>query len=81
MCLGIPMKVLEIDEDQMGTVEMGGVRRGVGLHLVEDAQIGEHVIAHAGFAISKLDEKAAQETLALLPEMAVAQAVTDEAHR
>lgn len=75
MCLGIPMKVLEIDEDQMGTVEMGGVRRGVGLHLVEDVQIGEYVIVHAGFAISKLDEKEAQETLALLREMAEAGSV------
>ena len=72
MCLGIPMKVVDIGEDRMGTVEMAGVRREVGLHLVDDAEIGEYVIVHAGFAISKLDEKEAQETLALLREMAEA---------
>lgn len=72
MCLGIPMEVVDIGEDRMGIVEMAGVRREVGLHLVDDVEIGEYVIVHAGFAISKLDEKEAQETLALLREMAEA---------
>ena len=69
MCLGIPMKVVDIDEDRMGTVEMGGVRREVGLHLVDEVEIGEYVIVHAGFAIGRLDEKEAQETLALLRDL------------
>ncbi len=69
MCLAIPMKVIEISEDRMGTVEVGGVRRDAGLHLLEDVQIGEYVIVHAGFAISKMDEREAQETLSLLRDI------------
>jgi len=72
MCLGIPMKIVHIGEDRMGTVEMAGLRREVGFHLVEDVEVGEYVIVHAGFAISTLDEKEAQETLALLREVAKA---------
>jgi hydrogenase expression/formation protein HypC len=47
-----------------------GVRREASLLLVEDAQVGDYVIVHAGFAISKIDEQAALETLALLKEAA-----------
>ena len=67
MCLAVPMKVIEIRDD-MGDVEVGGVRREVGLMLLEDVRVGDWVIIHAGFAISKLDENQAEETLALLKE-------------
>ena len=49
---------------------MGGVQYQTNLSLVEDAQVGDYVIVHAGFAIQKLDEQEAQETLALFREMA-----------
>jgi len=68
MCLGIPMRIVEKEGDQ-GIAEAGGVKREVSLHLVEGVEIGDYVIVHAGFAIQKLDEKEAEETLNLLREM------------
>ena len=67
MCLAIPAKIVNI-EDNMGTVDMAGIQKKVSLILLEDAQVGDYVIVHAGFAIQKLDEAAARETLDLLRE-------------
>ena len=67
MCLAIPMKVVEI-EGNKGTVEYTGIKREVGLDLLEDVKIDDWVIIHTGFAISKLNEEEAQETLSLLKE-------------
>ena len=69
MCLAIPSKITEI-ENNMAVIDVDGVRRECSLLLVEDAQVGEYVIVHAGFAISKIDEAGALETLALLKEAA-----------
>jgi len=69
MCLAIPSKITKI-EDNMADIDVDGVRRQASLLLVEDAQVGDYVIVHAGFAISKIDEQAALETLALLKEAA-----------
>ncbi|MBN1756091.1 HypC/HybG/HupF family hydrogenase formation chaperone [bacterium] len=65
MCLGIPVKIIS-REDKEGIAEIGGVERKVDLRLLEGVEIGDYVIMHAGFAIQKLDEKEAQETLHLL---------------
>ncbi len=70
MCLAVPMKVKEIKED-MGEVEVGGVTREVGLMLLDDVEVGDWVIIHAGIAISKLDEKQAEETLKLFKEVGI----------
>lgn len=67
MCLGIPMKIIEKTENT-GIVEQDGVKREVGLMLIENAKIGDWVIIHAGFAISRLNEQEAAETLELLRE-------------
>jgi hydrogenase expression/formation protein HypC len=67
MCLAIPMKVVEI-EGNRGIVEYTGIKREVGLDLLEDVKIDDWVIIHTGFAISKLNEEEAQETLSLLKE-------------
>ena len=67
MCLAIPSKITKI-EDNMATIDVDGVRREASLLLLEDARVGDYVIVHAGFAIQKLDESAAQETLDLLRE-------------
>jgi len=69
MCLAIPTLIKSID-GQMAEVEIGGVRRQISLALTPEAQIGDYVIVHTGFAISVLDEQEAQETLALFAEMA-----------
>jgi hydrogenase expression/formation protein HypC len=65
MCLAIPAKVVE-KTNGTGIAEIGGVKREVDLRLVEDAQVGDYVILHAGFAIQKLNEEEAKETLELL---------------
>ncbi|OYD14906.1 hypothetical protein CH333_06935 [candidate division WOR-3 bacterium JGI_Cruoil_03_44_89] len=67
MCLAIPAKVIEKKGTQ-GVAEIGGVRREVDLQLLEDVEIGDYVILHAGFGIQKLDTKEAEETLDLLRE-------------
>ena len=67
MCLGIPMQVVEIDGD-IGYVESGGVKRRVGLMLLEDVKVGDWVIVHAGFAIEKIDPDEAMDTLELIRE-------------
>jgi len=69
MCLAIPSKVVSIAEN-MATIDVDGVRRSVSLLLLEDVQIGDYVIVHAGFAINTIDEAAALETLQLLREAA-----------
>ena len=62
MCLAIPAKVLEVNGN-IAKVDFGqGVAREVNVMLV-DAQVGEYVLVHAGYAIEKLDQKAAQESL------------------
>lgn len=68
MCIAIPMQLIE-KQGEKGIVDIGGVRREVGLQLVQDVQEGDYVIVHAGFAIQILDEKDALETLALFKEM------------
>jgi hydrogenase expression/formation protein HypC len=67
MCLAIPMKIVEI-EGNRGIVEYTGIKREVGLDLLEDVKVDDWVIIHTGFAISKLNEEEAQETLSLLKE-------------
>jgi len=65
MCLAIPSKIVSIDAD-MAVIDVDGVRREASLLLLQDARVGDYVIVHAGFAIQKLDEDAARETLDLL---------------
>ena len=67
MCLAIPSRITKI-ENNMATIDVEGVQRQASLLLLEDARVGDYVIVHAGFAIQKLDEAAAQETLELLRE-------------
>jgi hydrogenase expression/formation protein HypC len=69
MCLAIPSKIVKIDNN-MATIDVDGVKREASLLLLEDAKVGEYVIVHAGFAINKIDEAAAMETLNLLKEAA-----------
>lgn len=71
MCLGIPARIIEAQEGglmRMAKVDFGGVAREVCLAYVPEADVGDYVIVHAGFAISQLDESEAQETLDLLVE-------------
>ena len=71
MCIGIPAEVISIDGN-IGEISVGGAKRQVGLELVEGVQVGDYVIIHAGFAIQKINQAEAEETLRLLQEMAEA---------
>jgi len=68
MCLSIYGKLLRVDGD-VGTVEIGGVERKVGLQLVPGAAQGDFVLVHAGFAIQVVDAEEAKSTMALLSEI------------
>ena len=76
MCLGIPGRIPEAEEDglmRMAKVDFGGITRDVCLAYVPEADVGDFVIVHAGFAISQVDESEAQETLDLLIESGLLQ--------
>ena len=69
MCVGVPMQVISIEGDQAMT-EVDGVKKEASLMLLDqEVAVGDFVIVHAGFAISKLDEEDARETLALMREV------------
>jgi len=72
MCLAIPGKVLKIHANSqpvMGTVDFAGIHKDVCLEWLPETQTGDYVIVHVGFAISKVDEQEALETLKMLKEM------------
>ncbi|NLY55676.1 MAG: HypC/HybG/HupF family hydrogenase formation chaperone [Firmicutes bacterium] len=69
MCLAVPAKVTEIN-GFLAKVEIYGNTREVGIRLVPDVQVGDWVLIHAGFALEKIDEERARETLKILEEMA-----------
>ena len=72
MCIAVPGKVLQVwqqDGTVMGTVDLTGVPRTVCLELVPDVQPGEYTVVHLGFALRRIDEASALETLALLKEL------------
>lgn len=69
MCLAIPSRVVKI-ENNIGTIEIDGVTREASLLLLEDVKVGDYVIVHAGFAIHKIDEEIALQSLAFLREAA-----------
>ena len=71
MCLAIPARVIQIEEG-LGLVELGGVVREASFMLLPDAQVGDYVLLHAGYALQKLDEAEAEETIRLLAELAEA---------
>jgi hydrogenase expression/formation protein HypC len=72
MCLGIPGKVIEIYSSEgirMGKADFGGLVKEVCLAYVPEVVVGDYTIVHVGFAITRLDEHSAQESLALLREI------------
>ncbi len=72
MCLGVPGKVLEIyqqDDLPMGKIEFGGIVKEACLAYTPEAEVGDYVLVHVGFAISRLDEAEAQEVFSYLDEL------------
>ena len=74
MCLGVPGKVVEIYEQhgtRMGKVDFSGIQKDVCLAYVPDVEVGDYTIIHVGFAITKLDEKSALETLQMFKDLGI----------
>jgi hydrogenase expression/formation protein HypC len=68
MCLSIPARIVEINGN-MADVSVGGTIFKAGIQMVENVEVGDYILLHAGFAIQKISEKEALETLNLLNEM------------
>lgn len=71
MCLAIPGKIIEmVDvENNIAKVDVGGVRRNINTGMLDDTKVGDYVLIHVGFAMSKIDEHEAEETLRILKEI------------
>jgi hydrogenase expression/formation protein HypC len=72
MCLAVPGKLIEVrpqDDLPMGRVEFGGILKDVCLAYTPEAQVGDYVLVHVGFALSRIDEAEAQEIFSLLEEI------------
>lgn len=69
MCLAIPVKVVELGAGDTAIVDLGGVRKEISLALLADVRVGDYVILHVGYALSKLDPEEAERTLALFAEL------------
>ena len=73
MCLGIPGRIVNIEDNllgvPMGKVSFGGIVKEVCLAFTPEAQVGDYVIVHVGFALSRLDEEEARQTLEMLAEL------------
>ncbi len=63
MCLALPARVCRVDADGSGVVELGGVRRTVSFALLDEVAVGDHVIVHVGYALTRLDTAEAEATL------------------
>ncbi len=74
MCLAVPGKVMDVRDDRgtrMATVNFDGIEKEICLAYLPDIAVGEYVIVHVGFAISRLDEDSAMETLAMFRELGI----------
>jgi len=83
MCLAVPGRVLEIagtDEMRTARVDFSGVVRPVCLAYVPEAEVGDYVLVHVGFAISRVDEDTARETYAALAELGALELPEEESH-
>lgn len=69
MCLAIPAKITQLMDGGMALADVGGVAHPISLALVDDVKLGDYVIVHVGFALSKMDPEEAAKTLALFDEM------------
>jgi hydrogenase expression/formation protein HypC len=68
MCLSIPAKVISI-EGEKAKVSLGGAEINAALQLLDDVQVGDYILLHSGFAIQKINEKEAMETIRLINEI------------
>jgi hydrogenase expression/formation protein HypC len=70
MCLAVPVRVTELLPEAMAKVSLDGVTKTISVALLEDVAVGDYVILHVGFALSRIDPAEAERTLALIRELA-----------
>ena len=71
MCLAIPAEVTKLLPDDMAVVSIDGVSKEISVALIEDLAVGDYVIIHVGYALTKIDPEEARRTLELLRELSV----------
>lgn len=74
MCLAIPGRIVDVRDElgvRMATIDIDGIRKDICLVFLPDAEVGEYAIVHVGFAISRVDEASALETLAMFRELGI----------
>ena len=76
MCLAIPVQITELMEGERAMASAGGILREIDTTLVDDLQVGDYVILHVGFALSRLDEDEARQTLQSMAEAGILEAST-----
>ncbi len=69
MCLAVPMRIKKILPEGHAHAEIGGIVRSVNIKMLAQVKVGEYVLVHAGFAIGKVDQKEARETLRIIDEI------------
>ncbi|MGZ5184767.1 MAG: HypC/HybG/HupF family hydrogenase formation chaperone [Caldimonas sp.] len=74
MCLAIPVRVVELRDGATALVDLGGIRKEISLALVDGVAVGDFVILHVGYALSRLDPEEAERTLALFAALPSASA-------
>lgn len=74
MCLALPARICALPGGDIALIELDGLKREISIALVDDVAVGDYVIVHVGHALGKLDPEEAEQTLALLRELAEAQA-------
>lgn len=70
MCLAMPAHIIKVLDSQRAVVNLGGIEKNISIALLESVEIGDYVILHVGFALTKLNESEAKKTLQLFAEMA-----------
>jgi hydrogenase expression/formation protein HypC len=78
MCLALPVRVIERVGASDAIVDLGGIRKQISLALVDDVDVGDYVILHVGYALSRLDPEEAERTLALFREAGLSAEVPQE---
>ena len=76
MCLAIPVQITELMEGERAMASAGGILREIDTTLVDDLQVGDYVILHVGFALSRLNEDEARQTLQAMAEAGILEAST-----
>jgi hydrogenase expression/formation protein HypC len=79
MCLAIPTKIITKNDQGIATVELGGVERQISLIMTPDAEVGDYVLVHTGYAINVMDPEEAEASLEAFAELAEIQAEMDRA--